>query len=143
MNNNALKSWLFFALLVCLALANYYYYNAYEPRKLNEEFGLTAGRIKTFGATTRKNDVSASFVFSVEGVEYKGFFKKDVFCKNLTSTDKARLSNEEFIVVYYPRDPEICRILLAKEDYETYNVSIPGYLNDVIGAYFECNRASH
>lgn len=104
---------------------------------LEEQFSLTSGRVTFFGYDGIKVSLNPRFSFNVQEVKYEVNFAEDKICDLVKSKREEVLWGVNFPVAYYPKDPNLARIILSEEDHKRFGVSMDS-LPEVRKRFLHC-----
>ena len=98
-----------------------------RDKSLKNNFAVATGRIYEFGSSYKSpGQIFFKFKFSVHDVTYFGNTPMSCEKKNKIHFQSWTFG-KEVQIVYYQKNPNNCRLLLTKQDYKAYGLSIPEY----------------
>lgn len=126
----------FMFILVGVAFMRYRYvqYLEQEDELLMKEYVITKGTIYENKSTGKAGKV-INYSFNYVGGEEKRSLETTQFCTYYMESKFMTFKGKEFVVIYYPHDPKISRMLICKKEFEKFNIPWDSYSDSVYQEY--------
>lgn len=133
---NNINLYLFIVIVAIIGVLNFFNYRFKE--NLLAEYEVGAAQVVSLGKRVGKNLEKPSYVYTVEGVAYKGTFRSNAICYDLSSQDLELLKSIEIPIIYSKERHEVSKALLSSSDCHKYLVGRTQEQIFIMKMIFDC-----